>query len=171
MATIKIKNDTITPALEALARQMGDMSDVMNDIGMALVASSEKRMDDGVSPDGSAFAPRSPVTIKHYERNKISFGGVLHKSGKLRQNIFHTYGPEHVEIGTNEPYAAVMQFGAAQGQFGAFIGKDKKGRDHFHSIPWGNIPARPFLGVSQQDEIDILDILAEWAQSATNGGA
>ena len=155
MVTIKIKNDTITPALEALARQMGDMSDVMNDIGMALVASSEKRLDAGVSPVGSAFAPRSPVTIKVYQRRGISFGGVLHKSGKLRQNIFHTYGPEHVEIGSVEPYAAMMQFGGTQAQFPNL---------------WGNIPARPFLGVSDQDETDILDILAEWAERAAAAG-
>ena len=155
MATIKIKNDTITPALEALARQMGDMSDVMNDIGMALVASSEKRMDNGESPDGSAFAPRSAATLKHYERKKIAFGGVLHKSGKLRQNLFHTYGPEHVEIGTVEPYAAMMQFGGTKAQFPNL---------------WGNIPARPFLGVSDQDETDILDILKEWAESAAAAG-
>ena len=171
MVTINIKNDRITPALEKLARQMGDMSNVMNDIGQALVASSEKRMDEGVSPDGTPFAPRSPVTVRAYVKRGISFRGVLHKSGKLRQSLFHTYGPEHVEIGTVEPYAAVMQFGAQQGQFGAFIGKDKLGRDHFHSIPWGNIPARPFLGISPLDETNILDILAEWAESAAAGGA
>ena len=54
-----------------------------------------------------------------------------------------------------------MQFGAAQGQFGAFIGKDKLGRDHFHAIPWGDIPARPFLGLAEEDRTNILATIAE----------
>ena len=56
-------------------------------------------------------------------------------------------------------YAAVMQLGAAQGEFGARIGKDKNG-------PWGDIPARPFLGVGPTDRENILETITEYLATA-----
>jgi phage gpG-like protein len=50
-------------------------------------------------------------------------------------------------------YAAVQQFGAVAGA----LGRNKRGSP----IPWGNIPARPFLGVSAQDKVEVLEILQE----------
>jgi phage gpG-like protein len=58
-----------------------------------------------------------------------------------------------------------MQFGAAQGEFGARIGKDKNGRDFFTTIPWGDIPARPFLGVGPDDENAIIQDIEDWFES------
>lgn len=51
-------------------------------------------------------------------------------------------------------YAAVMQGGAAQGAFG----RTSRGGP----IPWGNIPARPFLGLSDSDRAGVLEIIAEY---------
>lgn len=59
--------------------------------------------------------------------------------------INHYAGDGFVEIGSPMKYAAVQQFGASKRQFG--------------KAPWGNIPARPFLGVSGEDRRTILDIL------------
>jgi phage gpG-like protein len=167
MITVEIKDAGVSEALARLQVHLSDLSSVMNEIGMFLVASTEQRFAETVGPDGGKWAPRSPVTIKHYERTKQKFGPVLHKSGELSQSIFHAYDAQSVTVGTNLIQSAVMQFGAAQGAFGAAIGKDKKGRDHFHHIPWGNIPARPFIGISDSDRIGILDTVAEWLASVT----
>ena len=59
-------------------------------------------------------------------------------------------------------YAAAMQFGAAQGAFGR---TRRNG-----PIPWGNIPARPFLGISADDETNILGALAGWIERAAEAG-
>lgn len=66
-----------------------------------------------------------------------------------------------VEVGSTMAYAAVQQFGAKQGAFG----KNKKGRP----IPWGDIPARPFLGLSAKDKQDVLAILNEHLAKAMGG--
>ena len=55
-------------------------------------------------------------------------------------------------VGSSLEYAAVQQFGARRGEFG----RTRRGAP----IPWGDIPARPFLGVSRVDRVEILDILA-----------
>jgi phage gpG-like protein len=49
-------------------------------------------------------------------------------------------------------YAAAQQFGMKKG----YAGRNSKGRP----IPWGDIPARPFLGISDYDKATILDFIA-----------
>ena len=63
-----------------------------------------------------------------------------------------------VEIGSNMPYSAVMQFGAKRGAFGQ--------SSNGSPIPWGDIPARPFLGISSQDELNIREAIAGWLEAA-----
>ena len=54
-------------------------------------------------------------------------------------------------VGTNVVYAATHQFGATRGAFGT--------TSRGNPIPWGDIPARLFLGVNPETERSILDIL------------
>jgi phage gpG-like protein len=59
-----------------------------------------------------------------------------------------------VEVGSSLEYAAVQQLGARRGQFG----RTRRGAP----IPWGDIPARPYLGISQADSSAILDIISQY---------
>lgn len=61
-------------------------------------------------------------------------------------------------IGSGQEYAAVHQFGAKAGSL--WQGRDKRGRRA--KSPWGDIPARPYLGLSKQDEQSILDIVQDY---------
>ena len=162
MITVEINDAEVTAAFARISAHLTDLSDLMNEVGMFLVASTEQRFKDTEAPDGSKWAPRSATTIKHYQRTGQKFGAVLYKTGDLSKSVFHAYDAKSVTVGTNLIQSAVMQFGAGQGAFGASIGKDKKGRDHFHTIPWGNIPARPFIGLSDNDRTNVLDTVAEW---------
>ena len=69
-----------------------------------------------------------------------------------RSSHNYTAKADSVTWGTNRKQAAVMQFGAQKGAFGL--------SDNGSSIPWGDIPARPFIGVGQED-IDTIVELAE----------
>lgn len=167
MIEVNLNTDAITDALAGLMASLSDMTPIMNEIGAHLRDTTEDRFKTGKGPDGAAWAPRSPATLKRYAKLGLTPGKVpLTLTGAMSNAIFHSYGPTFAEVGSNAIQAAVMQFGAAQGQFGAFIGRDKLGRDHFHHLPWGDIPARPFIGISDQDEADILDIIAESLERA-----
>lgn len=167
MITIQINDEQVQAALNRVAASLSDMTPLMATLGERLRKSTQDRMQRGEQPDGAAFAPRSETTLKRYEKAGESFGPVpLFKSGEMRQQLSYRPGPDYLELSSNAIQSAVMQFGAKQGAFGAFIGKDKRGRDHFHSIPWGDIPARPFLGLSEQDKTDILAEIAEWVSGA-----
>lgn len=51
-------------------------------------------------------------------------------------------------------YAAAQQFGMKKG----YAGANKRGSP----IPWGDIPARPFLGISDHDRGMILDEISDY---------
>lgn len=158
MISVEFNDAEVQAALGSIAAALTDMSKPMNEIGMFLVASTEQRFDDTEAPDGSQWAPRSPVTLAIYARQQAKYGPVLHKSGVMRQSIFHSYGPDEVTVGSNVIQAAVMQFGAAKGSLGP-------------RSPWGTIPARPFIGLSDSDRQGVLDIIGEWLESAASGEA
>ncbi|MEL7098282.1 MAG: phage virion morphogenesis protein [Pseudomonadota bacterium] len=158
MYRVEINQDEITPALKELAAKLDDMSPIMLAIGQNLEHSTEERYQRGEAPDGSAWAPKSQTTLDAYRRrgqraDPRPLFGTSPSNASLRTSIFATSGPDFVELGTNAIQAAVMQFGAGKGAFGA----TSKGSP----VPWGDIPARPFLGLSDADEVAILETVAE----------
>jgi phage gpG-like protein len=172
MIAIEFNDDAVERVLSDIATQLADLTPLMGDIGEALVLSTQDRIGRGVSPDGTAFAPRKASTLKAYARRRQTpRGGPLELTGTLRDTIAYAAGPDFVEVGSSRIYAATMQFGAEAGAFGAHVGKDKRGRDHFHPIPWGDIPARAFLGVSEADRDAILETAAEWLAQLAAGGS
>lgn len=149
-----------------LEAALTDMTPVMNDLGEYLTTSTKDRFPSGTAPDGSKWAAKSATTLAQYGRRKsgrVDLRPLFGPTGLLSQQIFHFADAQSVEWGSNLIYSAVMQFGAAKGAFGVM--------SNGASIPWGAIPARPFIGVSAEDEIQIIDILTEWLQTAADQGA
>ena len=174
MIELEINDAQISAAFRSLEAGLSDMSGLMDEIGQTMVLSTKARMQAGISPDGTPFAPRSAVTLARYAAEGRKFGPKpLWLTGAMRQNVAHSAGPDHVSWGSNAIQAAVMHFGAEQGEFGAAIGRTRpsekraKSLDYFTPIPWGRIPARPFLGLSEQDRTDITEIVGEWLARAT----
>lgn len=162
MIKVTLKDDEASAALGRLAASLTDLSTPMEKIGNALSRSTKDRMLRGETPDGGAFAPRSPNTLRKYERRKVSpRGGPLDLTGSMIRGIFHHAGSDSVTVGSNAIQAAVMHFGADMGAFGA----NRRGGP----IPWGPIPARPFLGLSSEDRTAIQEIVARWLGEAVEG--
>lgn len=148
-------------AFAALDARLTDMSPVMFDLGRYLVESTIDRFPTGTAPDGTKWAPKSQTTLERYgsrKSNRVDVRPLFGPTGLLSQQISHQSGPTEVSWGSNLIYSAVMQFGAAKGAFGQM--------SNGSPIPWGNIPARPFIGLSQADEAAILDTLADWISGA-----
>jgi phage virion morphogenesis protein len=125
--------------LGLLADLFRSPSPVMRDIGEILVASTKQRFQTETDPEGRAWAPNSPVT-RARKRNPH----ILTESGMLGDSIRYMLkdGGKGVSIGSNRVYAAMMQLGGKKAMF-----------PHL----WGDIPARPYLGVSHQDSVDLLE--------------
>lgn len=163
-------------ALERLGRSIRDPKPALGQIGEALTQSTKQRFGAGVAPDGRAWAPNTPATVERYLRGY--FGGapprkkrggptkrtaaraagkrpLIGESQRLRKEIAYQVGGRHVEVGSSLVYSATQQFGARRGQFGGGA----------RPVPWGDIPARPFLGVSAQDSDLVAGIITRYLSS------
>lgn len=168
-----VTTDQITKALAGLVAAYDDLEPLYQDFGEFMLESTKQNFVAGTSPDGTPWAPKSMATMEAYRRSeaKAANGPVptrplIGVSKALSTTISYEVDPQGVNWGSNQIYAAVMQMGAQAGQFGARIGKDKNGRDFFMSIPWGDIPARPFLGIGPDDETGLMEIIEEFLSSA-----
>ena len=158
-------SEEMLSALDRLSRELSNPRSLMQEIGEGLLASTKARFKDSVGPDGSAWIPKSAATMDAYRArgDTVSFRPLRGPSGRLAGEIAYTIGinGRFVEIGSNQIYAGVMQHGARRGAFGQ--------SDNGSPIPWGDIPARPFLGLSAKDEDFIMFAIDEWLKEATSG--
>lgn len=119
----------------------GDMTPVMKDLGRALKTGTQLRFREQRSPEGAPWQP---------SLRAIAEGGqTLRLTGRLRNSITFGATKDSVEIGTNVVYAAIHQFSGAAGRGG----KSK-------------IPARPYLGASEADKIELLRIVNDYIARA-----
>lgn len=150
---ITVDDRELSAALQKLQAKLGDLTPVFRDLGEHLLNSTRARFDSQTGPDGRSWPALSPDYVKHKPKNKDK---ILTLDGFLRGQMTIQVSPHELRIGTppQVPYGATHQFGAKKGAFGV----NKRG----NPIPWGDIPARPFLGLSDQDRADVMDILSEW---------
>ncbi|MEE6042739.1 phage virion morphogenesis protein, partial [Avibacterium paragallinarum] len=94
-------------------------------------------------------------------------GSPLIDSGALRNSIRASWDNDEAIVGTNLAYAAIHQFGGKTKPHKikprykkglAFGGIVRKSVNH----PGSNIPARPFLTLTLQDEADILEDVQDY---------
>lgn len=146
--------DAVETALSRLAASAGNLHSAMDEIGSQLLQRTQRRFEEQQGPDGSDWPELSPVTV----RRRGSSGPILRVNGYLYDSLEYKVSSDAVEIGTNWPYARIHQLGAAQGS----SGRTRRNGP----IPWGNIPARPYLGLSDDDREDVLDIITRNIEGA-----
>lgn len=150
-------------ALAALDARLADMTPVMSDLGEYLIAATKDRFKAGTAPDGAKWAPKSAATLQRYgarKSNRVDVRPLFGPTRLLSKKIFYEADARSVSWGSNLSYSAVMQFGAAKGAFGQM--------SNGSPIPWGNIPARPYIGISDEDQAQILATLEEWLEGAAD---
>lgn len=148
MAEVEIDDRRIRAALHDLHRAVGDLSPAFREIGEVLVESSKKRFETGTGPDGNPWAENKPSTIARKGSGKPP----LIDSGTLMNEIhFRLVGNDELEINNPMEYAAMMQFGGTKAEF-----------PHL----WNDIPARPFFGISDDDEDAVLAIIRRHLENA-----
>lgn len=172
MIAIEIDDREVLAVLQELARRGANLAPVMHAIGNDLVESTKRRFATSTAPDGAPWAANSEVTIlqylglysgSHKKDGSLSKKGaaragskkpLISKSKSLSTTITYQVvdGGRTLLVGSPQKYAAVQQFGASAHEFG--------------KAPWGDIPARPFLGISDADQRNILDVLNDYLAEA-----
>lgn len=159
MARIEIQLDDalVRDSLAGLLRAGANLHPAMDEIGAALVASTQQRFERGAGPDGNPW-PRSL-------RATIEGGKTLVDSSRLLQSITHEASADGVTVGTNTIYAGTHQFGATIRAKGKALAFALPGGG-FAVVQKVTIPARPFLGIDADDQREIGAILADHLRAA-----
>jgi phage gpG-like protein len=153
MIRIEIDDREVRRALEELRRRASNMTQAMHAIGQGLAEGSRERILDGRDWTGQPFAPNSPATLARKKGEKP----LIDSKSFVRSRLHYQADADSVEVGSSAVQAAVLQFGARRGQFGSTRRGGK--------IPWGDIPARRYLPVTEDGRLDdaardlVLDII------------
>lgn len=151
--TVENNSQTALDALGQLLARASDPEPALLLIGEELVDSTKQRFQDGKDPDGNIWKANTQTTLDFYfqefgtkqARNKKPLTG---KSRELQTTITYQLNGSELLVGSPLPYAAMQQFGGTTAPDSMIPGKE--------------IPARPFLGISADDEATILDIVTEY---------
>lgn len=163
-ARIRLDSAEVDRALERLISLGRRPEPALKNIGLHLVQSTKERFVQERAPDGSAWAPLTPA----YAATKKGPGILreLGNAGGLMGSITYKVSGHQVEEGTNKVQAAVHQFGATiVPRNGEALAFSLGGEAVFAKSV--TIPARPYLGVSADDEAEILAILEDFVADAT----
>ena len=135
MIEIEINNaQQIASILNKLANAAQDRTPLMRSIAGTMESAVMQNFDVGGRPKWLGLKYRQGTPLVDTEN--------------LMNSITSYYDNDSAEVGTNEPYAAIHQFG----------GKAGRGRKV-------DIPARPFLVLTPQDENDILEDVQAYFRS------
>ena len=135
-----------------------------------VVDHTKRSFQSEAAPDGTPWAELSEVTrgrrlgkIANADRRQSAPVPILQDNRDLIMSILPDWDRTTAVVGTNLKYATTHQFGAEKGSFGT----TRRGIP----IPWGDIPARPFLGLAPADFPKVEGILSDfirrkWRESA-----
>lgn len=127
---------------EALAKfqrlAAADRAEIMDMAGAVAESAARRRIvEEKTSPNGQAWAPWSA----QYAKTRHSGHSLLSSSGSLADSLTRWADAQQAQVGSNIIYAAIHQFGDS------------------------NTPARPYLGLSDEDAQDIADVITNFMGS------
>ncbi|WP_237673589.1 phage virion morphogenesis protein [Vreelandella profundi] len=142
MGTINVSSEAVERAIQDLINKGEDLTAPMKSIGEEMVNRTQQRFRDKEAPDGSAWAANSPVTETRKGHGRVLEG----ESNELSKQFSYSPSSDSVEWGSLMVYAAMQNFGGTKAEF-----------PHL----WGDIPGREFIGMNDDDEDEVLAILAD----------
>lgn len=145
-------------ALGQAAQKLGNTQALMESIGDALVSGTLKRFDAEEDPQGRKWEPSG--------RASEEGGQTLTNIGRLRDSIDRVATPDKVMVGSNLAYARIHQEGGIITPRNAkklvFTGRGGKKV----AVDKVTIPARPYLGVSEEDLDDVKAAMTKFLAGA-----
>ncbi|BDR12922.1 phage virion morphogenesis protein [Vibrio sp. STUT-A11] len=126
-----------------LLKQGTSLQPAFQDIGEMLLLSHDQRFRDQVSPDGELWAPLSPA---YQARKPKRQNDILTLNSILSGNLSYIATGSNLFFGTPTEYGAIHHFGGSEDMRPANAA----------------IPARPWLGVDDDDKAEIYDILSDF---------
>jgi phage virion morphogenesis protein len=151
--------------LKRLVKVASDATPVMAEIADRMVSATQDRFRAGKGPDGTPWKPSRRV--------QEALGGkalTLVDSGHLMGSLSRRATRDSAEWGVNRVYAAIHQFGGVirpkKGKALKFSVPVRGGKPRFFMLKSVTIPARPYLGVNDDDQATIVKTLTQRIEEA-----
>lgn len=182
MTGVSIRPDhaAIDAALAAASERTGDLAPLMREISAILLFGTQRRFERQEDPAGAKWKPLSPRTAaRRIGRRRRGSGNILRQEGHLYGSITAEASGDEAAVGSNVAYAAIHQLGGAvthparerqlflarRNVGNRFVrAKDRIRKREIRVATKAyqiTIPARPYLGVSDQDRESILAAAAD----------
>ncbi|MGC9456852.1 MAG: phage virion morphogenesis protein [Halothiobacillaceae bacterium] len=143
MIEIDYNDRAVLDALQRLDASLDNLTPAMRDIAGVLTDATERAFQNEQDPaTGKPWDALSAATVAI---RKGDAHPILQRSGQLAASVSADWGRDFAAVGTNKAYAAMHQFGGVTAPNSMIPGK--------------RIPARPFLGIGDEDKAEILDIV------------
>lgn len=178
--TSLLLDDELTPVLRAVGVTISHPGALTAEFAAAMLFSTQQRFQRETGPDGVKWKSLSRRTsMKRVRGRRRGVSNILHVTTQLYSSLIAASDDRSAEVGSNLVYARPHQLGAdinhfARSQRASF--KRVRGRYRFarpgtkgaqlrnvtigeHTV---SVPARPYLGFSDNDRSTLTDIGREW---------
>ena len=143
--TLDFDSSDVSQALVRLIRFGDDgRTEALLAIGEYLMDSHDARFAAQISPEGDPWEPLDPRYKKRKDRERPG-AGILVFDNILRGGLRYQVENSELFFGTDRPYGAAQHFGT------------------------DDIPARPWLGLTAEDEEEALAILGDRLEKSLDG--
>lgn len=165
---IRVNNLPKARALFAKVKEFGaDPTDLLDIWGAALESSTRRRFDTGQGPGGIPW----PIS----RRAQADGGKTLVDKGNLESSIRFETRPGELEVGVDgvgasSKFARVHQFGAVIRPVNATALRFRLPDGSWRSAQEVTIPARPFLGIDDDDKAEMKELGIAHLRSLLDGG-
>lgn len=153
MITITTDDEQFRAYIEEMRSRLGDFTELMDEIGAALVENAQDRFETRTDPNGRPWKAWAPSTRKHYPRpgspaartNGPGNGKLLDRYGTMLAGLSHQPSRDTVRVGFAQAYWQYHEFGTRKmPRRGLLLGD----------------PSAATLGTT--DEETIVDVLEDW---------
>ena len=157
MLTIELKHQRLQQTLNQIEDAIGDLTPLMRSIAAELASQTEENFEHEGRPE---WPELSDVTTEKRAKHGHWPGQILQVSAAGLAASITTHATDSLAmVGSNKPYAAMMQFGGEQADFPQL---------------WGDIPARPYLPMDSERQLQpqaedaILALSLDYLQSTVS---
>lgn len=143
---IKITDSGVEKQLNELLAKMERPSGFYKNVGEHIQKVTPERFEREEAPDGSKWERLSPVTVaSRLKRNGNSPLTIYREKGDFFSSINYQASDDNFRWGSNDVRARIFQLGGQAGRGNSVT-----------------LPARPYIGLSPDDENEILEIAKDW---------
>ncbi|MDH2233102.1 phage virion morphogenesis protein [Delftia tsuruhatensis] len=147
MLDVRIDDRAFVDYLERIQRRLGDLTPVMQDIGMEMEGRVSARFESRTDPWDNSWAPWEPATRESYPEDGNR--RLLDRYGGMLESLSHSADANSVRVGFGDPVAVYHEWGTK------------------HMARRGMVFGDPDAGtLADEDAAAVLDIISVWLDQA-----